>query len=202
MSSGLQEAGLSEVADVAAGSYSGGMQRRVSVVCALVGWGDVCGCGMQDGPENGLRAPGGGRSLVSLHACVLMGAWAVRPARPNVIQVGSPHVLYLDEPSTGLDPASRRLLWKVGCPGRVWEVWEEGREIGDIMRYINRESQGHWMRTGVGGWGWGAGQPSTGRCATHVRQFRPSLQNPPTKVQYHPFLLGWAPAVVWLPCWP
>ncbi|EFJ47434.1 hypothetical protein VOLCADRAFT_43681, partial [Volvox carteri f. nagariensis] len=58
---GLDEAGLRDVADRPAGCYSGGMQRRLSVVCALV---------------------------------------------------GSPRVLYLDEPSTGLDPASRRLLWK------------------------------------------------------------------------------------------
>ena len=27
--------------------------------------------------------------------------------------IGSPTVVYLDEPSTGLDPASRRNLWKV-----------------------------------------------------------------------------------------
>ncbi|KAG2422265.1 hypothetical protein HYH02_015468, partial [Chlamydomonas schloesseri] len=70
VSSALAEAGLggADVADRAAGGYSGGMQRRLSVVCALV---------------------------------------------------GSPSVLYLDEPSTGLDPASRRLLWQAVLRARA-----------------------------------------------------------------------------------
>lgn len=47
-------------ADKCAGTYSGGMKRRLSVAISLI---------------------------------------------------GSPKVAFLDEPSTGLDPASRRLLW-------------------------------------------------------------------------------------------
>ncbi len=35
-------------------------------------------------------------------------------------------MLYLDEPSTGLDPASRRLLWKVGKRG--------GHDVGAVSR--------------------------------------------------------------------
>ncbi|KAG9459217.1 hypothetical protein H6P81_003725 [Aristolochia fimbriata] len=50
------------IADKAAGTYSGGMKRRLSVAISLI---------------------------------------------------GSPRVVYMDEPSTGLDPASRNNLWKV-----------------------------------------------------------------------------------------
>ncbi|RMZ55080.1 hypothetical protein APUTEX25_005706, partial [Auxenochlorella protothecoides] len=59
---GLASVNLTAVADDLAGSYSGGMKRRLSVAIALM---------------------------------------------------GDPLVVYLDEPSTGLDPASRRLLWNV-----------------------------------------------------------------------------------------
>jgi ABC-type multidrug transport system ATPase subunit len=53
---------LAKKAHVRVGSFSGGMKRRLSVACALI---------------------------------------------------GNPKVIYLDEPSTGLDPASRHKLWDV-----------------------------------------------------------------------------------------
>ncbi len=56
----LKDVKLTFAADKAAGKYSGGMKRRLSVANALV---------------------------------------------------GSPRVVYLDEPSTGLDPSARRTLW-------------------------------------------------------------------------------------------
>ncbi|KAI3423876.1 hypothetical protein D9Q98_009710 [Chlorella vulgaris] len=56
----LEEVKLSEAGGVRAGSYSGGMKRRLSVAIALL---------------------------------------------------GDPQVVYLDEPTTGLDPLSRRHLW-------------------------------------------------------------------------------------------
>lgn len=54
--------GLTEGADKAAGSYSGGMKRKLSLGLALI---------------------------------------------------GDPSVVFLDEPSSGMDPLSRRLLWRV-----------------------------------------------------------------------------------------
>lgn len=58
----LKAVGLLPFADRHAGRYSGGMKRRLSVACSLI---------------------------------------------------GDPSVVFLDEPSTGLDPASRRQLWRV-----------------------------------------------------------------------------------------
>jgi hypothetical protein len=40
--------------------------------------------------------------------------------------VGRPAVVYLDEPSTGLDPASKRLMWQVspvfGVSRLMWQL--------------------------------------------------------------------------------
>ena len=58
----LADVALTAWADKPSRSFSGGMKRRLSVACALV---------------------------------------------------GNPRIVYLDEPSTGLDPASRRRLWRV-----------------------------------------------------------------------------------------
>jgi len=58
----LADVALTAWANKPSRSFSGGMKRRLSVACALV---------------------------------------------------GSPRIVYLDEPSTGLDPASRRRLWRV-----------------------------------------------------------------------------------------
>jgi len=58
----LSAVNLAQKAHVRVGSFSGGMKRRLSVACSLI---------------------------------------------------GNPKVIYLDEPSTGLDPASRRQLWDV-----------------------------------------------------------------------------------------
>jgi len=58
----LEEVSLYKFRKRKAGAYSGGMKRRLSVACSLI---------------------------------------------------GSPKVVYLDEPSTGLDPASKRKLWDV-----------------------------------------------------------------------------------------
>jgi len=58
----LAEVNLHKWANVLSGKFSGGMKRRLSVACAMV---------------------------------------------------GNPRIVYLDEPSTGLDPASRRKLWGV-----------------------------------------------------------------------------------------
>ena len=58
----LADVALTAWADKPSRSFSGGMKRRLSVACALV---------------------------------------------------GGPRIVYLDEPSTGLDPASRRRLWRV-----------------------------------------------------------------------------------------
>merc|ERR1711871_852930 len=59
---GLADVSLTFAAKKAAKAYSGGMKRRLSVACCLI---------------------------------------------------GKPKIVYLDEPSTGLDPASRRKLWDV-----------------------------------------------------------------------------------------
>jgi ABC-type multidrug transport system ATPase subunit len=58
----LASVNLTEFANVKAGKFSGGMKRRLSVACSLI---------------------------------------------------GSPAIVFMDEPSTGLDPASRRQLWDV-----------------------------------------------------------------------------------------
>jgi ABC-type multidrug transport system ATPase subunit len=58
----LSSVNLTNFANVKAGKFSGGMKRRLSVACSLV---------------------------------------------------GSPSIVFMDEPSTGLDPASRRQLWDV-----------------------------------------------------------------------------------------
>jgi ABC-type multidrug transport system ATPase subunit len=59
---GLADVSLTFAAKKASKTYSGGMKRRLSVACCLI---------------------------------------------------GKPKIVYLDEPSTGLDPASRRKLWDV-----------------------------------------------------------------------------------------
>jgi ABC-type transporter Mla maintaining outer membrane lipid asymmetry ATPase subunit MlaF len=59
---GRAQVGLAKAAGVRAGSYSGGMRRRLSLAMALL---------------------------------------------------GSPSVLVLDEPTTGMDPISRRAVWEL-----------------------------------------------------------------------------------------
>jgi hypothetical protein len=47
--------------------------------------------------------------------------------------IGNPDILILDEPTTGLDPASRRQVWEVVQmvkEGRSVVSWGEGRERG------------------------------------------------------------------------
>ena len=64
------------------------------------------------------------RAVKHALAAVALSAWANSPTRSfsggmkrrlsvACALVGNPRIVYLDEPSTGLDPASRRRLWKV-----------------------------------------------------------------------------------------
>ena len=73
----LADVALTAWADKPSRSFSGGMKRRLSVACALV---------------------------------------------------GGPRIVYLDEPSTGLDPASRRRLWRV-----ITEFKERANDDGAIV---------------------------------------------------------------------
>lgn len=58
----LEQVRLTGVGRLRSGSYSGGMKRRLSVACALL---------------------------------------------------GDPHIVFLDEPTTGMDPISRRHVWDI-----------------------------------------------------------------------------------------
>ena len=58
----LEQVRLTGASQLRSGSYSGGMKRRLSVACALL---------------------------------------------------GDPHIVFLDEPTTGMDPISRRHVWDI-----------------------------------------------------------------------------------------
>jgi len=67
--------------------YSGGMRRRLSVAISLIGDAKV---------------------FLSAESNISVGPQVVTACLHFVI---APQVVYMDEPSTGLDPASRKSLW-------------------------------------------------------------------------------------------
>ena len=92
-------AGIAAWANAPSRRFSGGMKRRLSVACALV---------------------------------------------------GNPRIVYLDEPSTGLDPASRRRLWRV-----ITEFKQRASEGSGVVQLAYTEvatnAQRHQMYTEL--WG-------------------------------------------------
>lgn len=81
----LQDVSLTAAADIPAGSYSGGMKRRLSVAIALI---------------------------------------------------GDPKIVFLDEPTTGMDPVSRRGVWNLierVKRGRVTLLTTHSMEEADIL---------------------------------------------------------------------
>lgn len=81
---------LSDFEHKQAGSLSGGNQRKLSVAIATIG---KCVSGLTARPTAPKPAPFD-------HA-------------PSADTHGSPRILFLDEPSTGVDPVSRRFMWSV-----------------------------------------------------------------------------------------
>jgi ABC-type multidrug transport system ATPase subunit len=81
----LEQVKLTEAANVRAGSYSGGMKRRLSVAIALI---------------------------------------------------GDPKIVYLDEPTTGMDPVTRRHVWDIieaSKKGRAIVLTTHSMEEADIL---------------------------------------------------------------------
>merc|ERR1711998_320095 len=99
----LKEVNLTGAANISSGAYSGGMKRRLSIACALV---------------------------------------------------GNPKVLYLDEPTTGMDPVTRREVWDMIQKARVGRVilltthsMEEADVLGDRIAIM---SHGRIQALGTG----------------------------------------------------
>ena len=89
----LKEVNLLAAAHIPSGTYSGGMKRRLSIACAMV---------------------------------------------------GNPSVLYLDEPTTGMDPVTRREVWEMIQRARIGRVvmltthsMEEADVLGDRIAVMS-----------------------------------------------------------------
>ena len=83
----LEQVRLTGASCLRSGSYSGGMKRRLSVACALL---------------------------------------------------GDPHIVFLDEPTTGMDPISRRHVWDIIETAKageqvVLQSIAETQELIDVM---------------------------------------------------------------------
>ena len=49
----------------------------------------------------------------NLHSCFIVSGGNKRKLSTAVALIGDPQVIFLDEPSTGVDPVARRHLWTV-----------------------------------------------------------------------------------------
>ncbi|THF94336.1 hypothetical protein TEA_014849 [Camellia sinensis var. sinensis] len=115
------------VADKEAGKYSGGMKRRLSVAISLIGDPKVV---YMDEPSTGLD-PASRNELwnavmkAKRDRAILLTTHSMEEAEHLCDRLGifvdgslqcvgnAKQVVYMDEPSTGLDPASRNELWNV-----------------------------------------------------------------------------------------
>jgi hypothetical protein len=100
------------------------------------------------------RRPGGGVSgradnrdglLVAQHSHLNSTRRSVKVLNPTCCTAGDPEVVYLDEPTTGMDPISRRFVWDIieeAKPGRAIVLTTHSMEEVRAPLRIQFRSQG------------------------------------------------------------